>query len=239
MDKVFVVVPAFNEEKTIKQCIERIQKYHTDIIVVDDGSKDGTVAIVKELTGSRNPLRRVEDEASKFGMTVELISLKKNKGKGFTMREGAEYAWKHGAGAVLFMDADNQHDPKHISSFLELLNKKTDIILGIRVLRAHIPFYRKLGSDLISFLMRHLFGIDLPDMICGFRAFTKKGYEQIKWKSNGYGVELETLARIGKMKLPYKTVVVDTIYHDKYKGFSILDGIKLLFQIPRWRFVEL
>ena len=79
MDKVFVVVPAFNEEKTIKQCIERIQKYHTDIIVVDDGSKDGTVAIVKELTGSRNPLRRVEDEASKFGMTVELISLKKNK----------------------------------------------------------------------------------------------------------------------------------------------------------------
>lgn len=226
MGNVFVIVPAFNEEKTIKDCVERIQKYHKKIIVVDDGSKDGTVAIVKELTGSR----------IKSGMILELIILNKNRGKGFAMRTGAEYAWKHGASAIIFMDADNQHDPKHIASFVDHLNKKNDIILGIRVLRAHIPFYRKLGSDLMSFLMRHLFGIDLPDMICGFRAFTEKGYESIKWKSNGYGVEIETLARIGKNKLPFKTVVVDTIYHDKYKGFSILDGIKLLFQIPRWRY---
>lgn len=221
MDNVFVIVPAFNEEKTIKDCIERIKKYHNKIIVVDDGSNDKTPEILQSIP------------------EIHVIDQNRNGGKGFSMRVGAEYAWKQGAEAIIFMDADNQHDPKHISAFIELLSKKNDIVLGIRVLRAHIPFYRKLGSDCMSFLMRHLFGIDLPDMICGFRAFSRKGYNLVKWKSNGYGVELETLARIGKMKLSYKTVVVDTIYHDKYKGFSILDGIKLLFQIPRWRYVGL
>jgi hypothetical protein len=72
-------------------------------------------------------------------------------------------------------------------------------------------------------------------MMCGYRAFSRRGYRSVRWESNGYEVETEVVAKVGAKKLKYETVVVDTVYHDKYKGFSILDGVKILAKIPGWK----
>lgn len=216
MRKYFVIVPAYNEAKNIRRCINHILKFSKYVIVVNDGSSDKTGEILDSIP------------------EIHVIHLPQNSGKGHAMRVGAEAAWGFGASGIIFMDGDNQHDPRHISQFTKLLDTYNDIVIGIRILKTSIPLPRKIGNLVMVGLMKKLFYVDLPDMMCGYRAFTKKGYNDIKWSSNRYGVEIEMLTELGRKNLPFKTVIVDTIYHDRYKGFSILDGVKILLQIPGW-----
>jgi glycosyltransferase involved in cell wall biosynthesis len=215
MKKYFVVVPAYNEVKNIRRCVNHILKFSKNVIVVNDGSSDGTREILDSIPG------------------IHTIHLDKNEGKGKAMRIGAEMSWQLGADGIIYMDGDNQHDPKHIPEFEKLL-KENDIVVGVRVLKTSVPWWRKIGNMIMVKLMRYLFEISLIDMMCGYRAFTKQGYQSISWTSDSYGVEIEALTKIGRNKIPFITLVVDTIYHDKYKGFSLIDAIKILFQIPVW-----
>lgn len=217
MTKYFVIVPAYNEERNIRRCINNIYKYCKNIIVVDDGSSDKTGEVLDSIPN------------------IQVIHLPSNGGKGRAMKVGAEAAWGMGAKAIIYMDGDNQHDPKHIAEFTKLLDKKVRIIVGVRILKTNIPFYRKLGNVIMAYAMQKLFSVRIMDMMCGYRAFSKQGYRDVRWESNGYEVETEVVAKIGAKNLKYKTVVVDTIYHDKYKGFSILDGFKILAKIPGWK----
>lgn len=216
MHKYFVIVPAHNEAKNIRRCIENIYKYSKNIIVVDDGSSDKTGEILDSIP------------------YIHAIHLPQNGGKGRAMRVGAEAAWGMGATGVIFMDGDNQHDSRHIPEFIKQLDTHNDIVIGIRILKTSIPWPRMIGNQMMVDLMKKLFNVYLPDMMCGYRAFTKKGYSDVKWSSNKYGVEIEMLTAVGRKNLPFKTVIVDTIYHDRYKGFSIFDGVKILLQIPSW-----
>ncbi len=217
MSKYFVIVPVFNEAKRIRKCLNRILEFHKHIIVVDDGSTDNTHEILDDFPN------------------IDVLHLPKNSGKGFTMKEGAKLAWKLGAKGIIYMDGDNQHDPKHLSEFIKLLDKKSDIIIGVRILKTDIPLYRKIGNILMAYAMQKFFSVRIADMMCGYRAFSRKGYRDVMWDSNGYEVETEVIAKIGDKNLKYKTVIVDTIYHDKYKGFSILDGFMILAKIPAWK----
>lgn len=217
MTKYFVVIPVFNEAKRIRKCLNRILEFHDDIIVVNDGSTDNTSEVLKDFP------------------SISVLDLSKNSGKGFAMKKGAKLAWKLGAKGIIYMDGDNQHDPKHISEFAKLLDKKKDIVVGVRILKTEIPFHRKLGNIVMAYTMQKLFSVKITDMMCGYRAFSKRGYHSVIWESNGYGVETEVVAKIGAKNLKYETVIVDTIYHDKYKGFSVLDGVKILAKIPGWK----
>lgn len=218
MNTYFVIIPIFNEQKHIKKCLENIRKYWKNIIVVNDGSTDKT----KEILHSFH--------------SIHTIHLSKNYGKGYAMRVGAEAAWKLKADGIIFMDGDNQHNPIHIKTFVDALQKKkSDIIIGVRLLKTNIPLHRKLGNLVIAQIMKYLFNLTIPDIMCGFRAMTKKGYKRIAWKTNGYGVETEMLTILGRKKLSYQQVVVDTIYHDRYKGFSVGDGILILTKLLFWK----
>lgn len=217
MTKYFVVIPVYNEAKRIRKCLNRILEFHKQIIVVNDGSTDNTREILNNFP------------------SISVIDLLKNSGKGFAMKQGAKLAWKLGAKGIIYMDGDNQHDPKHISEFAKLLDKKKDIVVGVRILKTEIPFHRKLGNIVMAYTMQKLFSVKITDMMCGYRAFSKLGYRSVIWESNGYGVETEVVAKIGAKNLKYETVIVDTIYHDKYKGFSVLDGVKILAKIPGWK----
>lgn len=217
MTKYFVVIPVFNEARRLRKCLNRILEFHGQVIVVDDGSTDNTWQILLDFP------------------KITVLNLPKNSGKGFAMKQGAKLAWKLGAKGIIYMDGDNQHDPKHISEFIKLLDKKNDIVVGMRILKTNIPFHRKLGNIIMAYAMQKLFSVKITDMMCGYRAFSKRGYRSVLWESNGYEVETEVVAKIGAKNLKYQTVIVDTIYHDKYKGFSTMDGVKILTKIPGWK----
>jgi len=214
---IFVVVPVFNEARNIRRSIGAIRDVWPRIVVVDDGSSDNTFEILEEIDG------------------IQIVKLEDNRGKGAAMKVGAKEAWKLGAKAVIFMDGDNQHNPKHIGEFVRVLKRGHDVVIGVRLLKTDIPWHRKVGNRLMSSLMRLLFRIDLPDMMCGYRALSKNAFKQIGWTSSNYGVEVEILTIIGRKNLPFKTLIVDTIYHDRYKGFSIWDGLGILLSLPYYR----
>lgn len=210
----FVVIPAYNEAPRIRDVILKVKKYTQKIIVVDDGSTDQTTEVAK-----------------KSGALV--LRHKLNLGKGAAMKTGAEAAFDLGVEAVIFLDADGQHDPRHIPAFAKRL-EQFDIVFGSRNLSYGVPFVRYLGNKIGSVLINQLFRIYRSDMLCGFMSLSRKSYQKIKWDSSRYGVETEIVARTGKNKLKYTEVVIDTIYLDKYKGVTLFDAIGILFNIPRW-----
>jgi glycosyltransferase involved in cell wall biosynthesis len=211
----FAVIPAYNEEKSIKNIINETKKYVSNIIVVDDGSKDKTF-----------------EEARKQGIIVlkHIINL----GKGAALKTGCDYAIRHGASKIIVLDADAQHEPSQIPDFLNGL-KDADVVLGYRKLSKNMPFVLKLGNWFINRITKLLYGIKLHDTQCGYRAFTLKAYKKIRWKSSNYSMESEMVANMGKRNLKYKEILIKTIYADKYKGTTIIDGFKIVCNLFWWR----
>lgn len=214
-ENFFVVVSAYNEALRIGKVISQIKKYTDQIIVVDDGSSDKT-----------------SDEAKKF--KIKVLRHRVNLGKGATMKTGAEAAFAIGAKFILFVDADGQHNPKHIPEFVKQINHGKKIVFGSRNLTFGVPLVRFLGNKFASVLICLVFRIYRSDLLCGFMAMTKETYTKVKWDSARYGVETEIVARTGKNKLEYGEVLIEAIYIDKYKGVTILDAIGILMNIPGW-----
>lgn len=212
----FVVIPAYNEEKHLREVIQNTKKYIDNIIVVDDGSKDNTSIIAKE---------------------EGVIILKNiiNLGKGATLRTGCDYALKRGANQIIVLDADAQHDPHKIPEFLENLENNNEIIFGYRKLSETMPFILRFGNWFISKTTKFLYNLDLYDTQCGYRAFTAEAYQKIRWDSSDYGMESEMITKVGKHKLRYAQVPLQTIYLDKYKGTTVFDGINIILKMMRWR----
>ena len=152
------------------------------------------------------------------------------------MRTGAEAAFKSSFESVIFMDSDGQHDPNDLAKFVEKLTTRSyDIVLGSRNLDHGVPLIRFLGNKLASVLISILYGIYVSDILSGFRAITKEGFNKLKLESAGYGVETEIIVKIAKYKLRSCEIPVRTIYHDNNKGVTILDSIGILLDVFRWK----
>lgn len=218
--KIAVVVPAYNEAKRISFILEQLIKTGLPVFVVDDGSTDETFKVSKQ-----------------FPVTV--LRHKINLGKGAALKTACEAAWASGVEAVIMMDSDGQHKVEDLEKFEEaLLTQKYDIVFGSRNLNFGVPFIRFIGNKFASVFVASLFRIYVSDLICGYRAFTKKAYEKINWQSMGYGVETEMVIKTGKYKLRYCEVPVETVYFDKFKGVTILDAFGILFTVFKWRFIK-
>lgn len=212
---VFVIIPAHNEKKHISNIIRRAKRQTRNIIVVDDGSKDHTAELAEK-----------ED--------VIVLRHVVNLGKGAALKTGCDYALKNSARRIVVLDADGQHNPEDISRFLKEL-KKSDIVFGSRVRRGNMPFVFKFGNWFINKVNSILFGVSLRDTQSGFRAFTAKAYRKIRWESQNYSVEAEMIANTGRKKLKYSEIFIKTIYSDKYKGTTVLDGVKIVLNMIWWR----
>ncbi len=212
--KISVVIPAHNEAKRIGSVLSEIKKTGLEVFVVDDGSKDGTFKVAGKYTP--NVLRH--------GV---------NLGKGAALKTGCKAAFGLGAGAVILMDADGQHKASDLPRFIKAL-KECEVVFGERDL-AGTPTMRLLGNRLITFLVKVLFGIKVGDILCGFKALTKRAYRKINWASSGYSVETEIAAMTGKYRLKYCQVPVATLYYDKFKGLTVTAGLEILVDIIRFK----
>ena len=211
----WIVIPAYNEGQRIGKVIEEVKKYVKNVIVVDDGSKDNTY-----------------EEAKKREVTI--LKHIVNLGKGAAQKTGCDYAIRQGAKTIIVMDADGQHLPKEIPKFETALKGK-DIVFGYRRFTKKMPGILRFGNRTISKIVTILFNMKLRDTQNGYRAFTANAYKKIRWKSGDYSMESEMIAKAGKHHLKYSEVPIETIYHDKYKGTTIIDGIKIVLNMIMWR----
>jgi glycosyltransferase involved in cell wall biosynthesis len=219
-----IVMPGVNEEKRIHKVLTELDKANYKVVFVDDGSSDRTKSIIVN---------------SKF-KNVKILEHKINLGKGAALKTGCEYAFSHGADAVILMDSDGQHSIDNLPKFVETLEtQKFDVVFGSRNLGLGMPFIRYAGNKVASVIVNLMFGIYVSDLVSGYRALTKNAYEKAKWSPSrppGYGVETEMIIRIKKANLKYCEIPVATIYYDNYKGVSILDAFGVLFSLVYWKF---
>ncbi len=213
--EIYAVIAAYNEEKTIAEVIKKTKQYCKNIIVVDDGSKDDT--FIKAKNKDVIVLRHIV-----------------NMGKGAALKTGCDYALSKGAKIIITLDADLQHDPREIPNFLKAL-KDVDIVFGYRKLDKNMPLVLRAGNWFINKTTRFLFGINLRDTQCGYRAFTAGAYKKIRWKALDYSLESEMIANTGKNHLKYKEIPIQTIYSDIYKGTTVIDGIRIVINLLIWR----
>jgi len=166
--KISIVVPLFNEEESIQPLANEIRKALKplnaayEVILVDDGSKDNSLKIIKDLC---KPDKR-----------FRYVSFRKNYGKSAALQIG----FKEATGdVVITMDADLQDDPNEISNLLKKLEEGFDLVSGWKKKR-HDPFIKKISSKFFNFITRLMTGIKIHDFNCGLKAYRKEVTENIK-----------------------------------------------------------
>jgi glycosyltransferase involved in cell wall biosynthesis len=215
--RLFIVIPAYNEGRTIGEVLDGLLKAgYKNIIIVDDGSRDKTSQIC---------------EKKKVTVLKHLVNL----GKGAAVKTGCDFAVKQDAEVLVLFDADGQHEEKEIPMFLKALKSK-DIVFGYREFSKTMPIVFRIGNKFINYATKFLYNMDLKDTQCGFRAMTAKTYKKVRWEANDYSMETEMIANAGKHNLKYSEIPVKTIYSDRYKGTTIVDGIRIVINMLIWRF---
>ena len=191
-----VVIPAFQAAATIRDIISRIQVAtpRTEIIVVDDGSFDGT------------------GDAGR-GMGVTLLTHPQNRGKGAALRDGIREATVRHAAVLVTIDADGQHPPEEIPRLLRPIEEgRADLVLGARKRDHAMPISRRLTNWLSATLASRISGQRVRDAQTGFRAFTREVAERVRPAGDRYEYEANFL--LDALRAGFRVVSVDvpTIY---------------------------
>jgi glycosyltransferase involved in cell wall biosynthesis len=193
MSDVLVALPAYNEVKHIGKVIDKVKKYSDRIMVVDDGSTDGTASRVHAA-----------------GVVVHRFS--PNSGYGVTMQRILSLARVLCRPEVLVvLDADGQHDPADIPAMVDAVGKEYDLVIGCRDGR-DVPFYRRIGGTILSVATWVLSGVWVRDSQCGFRAYSRRAVEMIKPRETGMAVSSEIIGLAVRAGLKIKEVPIKVQY---------------------------
>ncbi|HTY52984.1 MAG TPA: glycosyltransferase family 2 protein [Methanomicrobiales archaeon] len=194
--KVLLAIPCFNETLTIGSVILRAQHWVNEILVVNDGSTDDTVAV-----------------AQRAGAKV--LSHPKNMGYGAALRSCFDYARQHDFDSLIILDGDGQHDPGDIPDFIEALNRgDADIVIGSRFLdgQSDIPFYRRIGMKVLDQVTSIASSRDISDSQCGYRAYGRKAIESIRIENMDMGAGSEILSQIRANNLRVREIPIQVRY---------------------------
>ena len=195
---LLIVIPCYNHQQSCDKLISLIGT-NNDILVIDDGSNNRL-----ELSNSEKIL---------------IHKNKKNKGKGFCIKNGAKYAIKNNYTHILVIDADLQHDPIYINNFINK-SKKNLIVYGKRKFNSNMPYLRKLSNTITSYIISKICNVKIYDCQCGYRL-----YDLILFKSNnfiedGYIFESEVLIKGINHTNQIDYVDIDTIYNNSSSSIN-------------------
>jgi len=200
MSEILAVIPAFNEEKTIGSIVLAARRHVDEVVVVDDGSTDGTVAIA-QLAGA-TVLRHIA-----------------NRGYGAALRTGFEYARNNGTRALVILDADGQHWPDLIPRVITpVLRGDADISIGSRFLDRgsgkKVPLHRRFGIAVLTKLtnLGTRASRKVKDAQSGFRAFSQRALNMLNIRETGMGASAEILWEADKNDLKIREVPIDVNY---------------------------
>ncbi|MCK5655929.1 MAG: glycosyltransferase family 2 protein [Candidatus Aureabacteria bacterium] len=196
--KICAIIPAYNEEKNIKNLIIDVEKFCSRVLVIDDGSGD-----------------RTAEEVRKTG--AEMIRHETNKGKGDAVSTGFAHAKKMDIDAVVLMDGDGQHDPGDIENLVSKMEEtKADIVLGSRMNNLeNMPLIRKLTNKFMSWLLGRFTGVIFEDSQCGFRLVKKSVIENINCVMSRFEIESELIIKAARAGYKIVNAPVETIYGEE------------------------
>ncbi|UCC41202.1 MAG: glycosyltransferase family 2 protein [Candidatus Aminicenantes bacterium] len=225
--KLSIIIPVYNEKNTIEEIISRVQAAEVglekEIIVVDDGSEDGTRQILDNLNQPN----------------IKTYIQPKNQGKGAALRTGFSMAE---GDIILIQDADLEYDPKDYPKLLEpLLDGRADVVYGSRFLGGPhrvLYFWHYVGNRIITTLANMFVNLNLNDMETCYKVFKRELLNKITLKSKRFGIEPEITIKFAKLKCKIYEVPISYSGRDYTEGKKIgwKDGVAAIFHIIRFKF---
>ena len=196
--KVIAAIPCYNEERFIGEVVLNVRKYVDQVVVIDDGSHDGTSQVA-------------------IDAGALIVKHNVNKGYGESLKSCFEAAKANGAEIVVILDGDNQHSPHQILALLApILKHEADLTIGSRFLDKggrNIPRYRKFGIHIITWLFNAGSEIKLTDAQSGFRAYSTRIFDNISFTEKGMGISIEILIKAIGKGFTIQEVPITCAYH--------------------------
>ena len=226
--KLSVVIPVYNEQASLRDVVQRVEgvEYDKEIILVDDGSTDGSRAILEEYKGREG---------------YHVLFHARNRGKGAALRTGFACAT---GDVIIIQDADLEYNPKDYAMLLEpILDGRADVVYGSRFLGGphRVLFYwHYVGNKFLTTLSNMLTNLNLTDMETGYKVFSKKVIDSINLKCDRFGFEPEITSKIARRNFRIYEVPISYSGRDYSEGKKITwkDGMAALWFIFRFRFFD-
>ena len=204
-------LPVFNEAKYVDEVLDLVKQYSEHVLVVDDGSTDGTTEILAQ-----------RDD-------VIVIQHAQNSGYGAALKTAFDYAIDQQYDSVVTIDCDGQHEPQRIPEFVDACCNGVDIVSGSRYLKQFHedtapPEQRRKINQIVSAEISRRLGIELTDAFCGFKAYSTTGLQKLNLTENGYAMPLELWVQAAQHDLNIIEWPVPLIYLDEDRSFGgVLD----------------
>jgi len=196
--KICVIIPVHNESKYIGSIVQALNKKNIPVLVIDDGSNDGSGHIAKN-------------------NGAQIIKHKEKKGKGFSLREGFEYIIQRGYSGVITMDGDGQHAVQDIDKFIvEARHNKRNLVIGNRMSNPQgMPAIRYLTNKLMSNIISWVCKQRIYDSQCGYRYLHCDVLQGISLSTNDFEIETEILIKSSKKGIQINSIPIETIYRSE------------------------
>lgn len=203
-------LPVFNEAAHVAAVLAEVQRHSPQVLVVDDGSSDGTSDILSGLSG------------------IEVVRHARNRGYGAALQTAFQYAINHDYEVLVTIDCDGQHEPQRIPKFVAACSNPelaVDIVSGSRYLQEYEgdskpPVDRQRINQQITEEINQLLGFHLTDAFCGFKAYRVSALKQLTIKEDGYGMPLELWVEAAHAGLSVLELPVPLIYLDEKRSFG-------------------
>jgi glycosyltransferase involved in cell wall biosynthesis len=202
--KCCVIIPTYNNEKTLGQVIRDVLQYNADVIIVNDGATDQTPEILKNFT------------------FLPVIKIPKNKGKGYALRLGFHYAFKQGYRYAITIDSDGQHYAEDLLKFIDKIEQEPDsVIIGARHMKQEsVPGTSNFGNKFSVFWFRIETGLKVPDIQSGYRLYPLEKMEGMRFFGRKFEFEVEVLAKLAWKDVKIISVPVRVYYAPKGERVS-------------------
>ena len=228
--KISVIIPCFNEEKTITNLVGRVLKslinMNKQIVIVDDCSTDNTFKILQEL--------------SALDKSINIVSHSSNQGKGAAIRTALLSVT---GDIVIIQDADLEYNPSEFPKLLKpILDGNADVVYGSRFKSGDaarvIYFWHRLGNLILTFFSNMFTNLNLTDMETCYKVFRKEVLNQIRIEENRFGIEPEITAKISKIRPRLRIYEVGISYYgrtyDEGKKITYKDGFRAIYAIIKY-----
>src|SRR4051812_2125355 len=204
--RTLTAIPVYNEARHVADVLARTRRYAPDILVVNDGSTDGTAALLDTEPG----ILRVDPP--------------RNRGYGAALQSAFAFALAGGYDVLVTMDCDGQHEPSRIPVLLEAIHD-ADVVSGSRYLRdfrqdSSAPQDRQHINQTITSELNARYGLNLTDAFCGFKAYRREALQKLAITEPGWGMPLELWVQAAHAKLRIKEVGVPRLYLDPNRAFG-------------------